>query len=44
MSSCEPVPDKAESLPKLSAAEFRQYNKLADMMEYYVSRRILVSS
>lgn len=31
-----------EKLPKLSAAEFKMYNKQADMMQYYVSSYFLV--
>jgi len=28
---------KAPTLPRISPDEFRQYNRMADMMEYYVS-------
>lgn len=35
---------KQEELPKLSAADFRVYNSMAEHMEYFVSSRILFCS
>ena len=32
------VAEEEEALPKLSAAEFRAYNLMAEHMEYFVSR------
>ena len=34
-----PKPEEEQALPKLNAQEFRQYNRMAEHMNYFVSTR-----
>lgn len=37
LAKADPTGEMPEKLPKLSAADFQTYNRLAVMMDYYVS-------
>lgn len=34
-----PAPEDIKALPKLTSTEFKQYNRMAEAMEYYVSQK-----